>query len=55
MLDFVAAQSGAVDEKMEGTGEIAQKRLGDSSTEAEVGGKRIRFDNEDYLSNNEEN
>jgi len=39
---------------MEGTGEIAQKRLGDSSTEAEVGGKRIRFDNEDYLSNNEE-
>jgi hypothetical protein len=39
---------------MEGLEEIAQKRLGDCSTEGEVGGKRIRFDEEDSSPNNEE-
>ena len=49
MLDFVVALCEA-----EGMEEIGQKRLGDSSTTDEMGGKRIKFDNEDHLSNNEE-
>jgi len=49
VLDFVDALCEA-----EGMEEIGQKRLGDSGTTDEMGGKRIKFDNEDNLSNNEE-